>query len=73
MRTNQAIAEVFFTAFKALKENDRAAFLERVIRDAKLREDLIDVALIEEAKKMRGKQVSAREYFAKRHRTGQAA
>ena len=73
MRTNQSIAEVFFTAFKALKENDRTAFLERVIRDAKLREDLIDVALIEEAKKMRGKHVSTKEYFAKRHRKGQAA
>ncbi|MCL4467503.1 MAG: hypothetical protein M1591_01035 [Deltaproteobacteria bacterium] len=51
MRTNQSIAEVFFTAFKALKENDRTAFLERVIRETQLREDPIDVALIEEAKK----------------------
>lgn len=73
MRDNQATAEVFFTAFKALKEKEKRAFLERVLRDSELREDLIDIALIEDAKKVRGKQVPARVYFAKRHRAGQAA
>ena len=73
MRTNQAIAEVFFTAFKVLKDNDKAAFLERVLSDPALREDLIDVVLIEEAKKTKGKSVTAKEYFARRHRAGQAA
>jgi len=38
-----------------------------------LREDLIDIALIEEAKKVKGKSISAGEYFAKRHKTGKAA
>ena len=65
MRSNQATAEVFFTAFKALKSNVKEAFFERVINDPELREDIIDIALIEEAKKVKGKPLSAREYFAK--------
>ena len=73
MQTNQATAEVFFTAFKALKTSEKEAFLEKVISVPALREDLIDIALIEEAKKTKGKPISAREYFAKRHKTGKAA
>ncbi len=73
MQTNQATAEVFFTAFKALKTNEQEAFLEKVISDPTLREDIIDIALIEEAKKVKGKSISAREYFAKRHKTGKVA
>ena len=65
MRANQATAEVFFTAFKALKSEEKEAFLERVISDPELREDIIDIALIERAKKVKGKAVSAKEYFAK--------
>ena len=66
MKTNQATAEVLFTAFNALKDNEQEAFLEKVISDTELREDLRDIILIEEAKKTKGKPVSAREYFAKR-------
>jgi hypothetical protein len=33
--------------------------------DSELREDLIDAALIEKAKKVKGKSVSATEYFSK--------
>lgn len=73
MRTNQATAEVFFTAFKALKSDEKEAFLEKVINDPKLREDLIDIALIEKAKKVKGRSVSAKEYFSKRRKTRNAA
>lgn len=73
MRANQATAEVFFTAFKALRNREREAFLEKVISDPELREDLIDLALIEKAKKVKGKSVTAKEYFAKRHKAGSAA
>ena len=73
MRTNQATAEVFFTAFKALKSKEKEAFLERVISDPDLREDIIDVALIEQAKKVKGKTVSAKEYFTKRRKARNAA
>ena len=73
MRANQATAEVFFTAFKALKSKEREAFLERVLSDPELREDFIDVALIEKAKRGKGRPVSAREYFAKRRKMENAA
>ncbi len=68
MRTNQATAEVFFTAFKSLKSNEKEALLEKIINDPELREDIIDIALIEEAKKVKGKPISARECFAKRQK-----
>jgi hypothetical protein len=63
----------FFTAFKALKGNEREAFLEKVISDPGLREDLMDLALIEKAKKVKGREVPAREYFDKRRGAGKAA
>ena len=70
MRSNQATAKVFYTAFKALKNKEKEAFLEKVISDTELREDLIDIFLIEKAKKIKGKPVSAMEYFAKRRKMG---
>ena len=57
MRTTQTTAEVFFTAFKALKGKEKEAFLEKVISDPKLREDLIDIVLIEEAKEIKGRPI----------------
>lgn len=71
LRANQATAEVFYTAFKALKSKEKEAFLEKMISDPELREDLTDIALIEKAKKIKGKHVSAMEYFAKRRKTEQ--
>lgn len=68
MKTSQATAEIFFTAFKALKSAEREAFIEKIISDPQLREDLIDIALIEKAKKVKGKPVSAREYFSRRRK-----
>ncbi|MEK7312884.1 MAG: hypothetical protein AAB065_00265 [Deltaproteobacteria bacterium] len=72
MKTNEATATVFFTAFKALKNTEREAFIEKVVSDPALREDLLDIILIEEAKKVKGRTISAVEYFSKR-RKGQAA
>jgi len=46
----QATAEVFWTAFMAMKEEERRAFLERLFADPVLRQDLLDAALIEERK-----------------------
>jgi hypothetical protein len=73
LKAGQATAEVFFTAFKALKSEEKDVFLEKVINDPELREDLIDIALIEKAKKVKGKSVSAKEYFSKRRKAGKAA
>lgn len=68
MKASQATAEVFFTAFKALKNAEREAFIEKVVSDHVLREDLIDLALIGEAKKIKGRPVSARAYFTRRRK-----
>ncbi|MBI4653849.1 MAG: hypothetical protein HY752_02490 [Nitrospirae bacterium] len=73
MRTSEATAEVFFTAFKTLKNKGKEAFLEKVISNHELREDLFDIVLIEEAKKAKGKPVYAREYFTKRRKARNVA
>ena len=66
MKTIESTAEVFFTAFRALKKKEKEAFLHMVFNDMRLREDLIDIALIEKAKKVKGTAISARAYFARR-------
>lgn len=68
MKTSNATAEVFFTAFKSLKSAEKEAFIEKVVNDPKLRGDLIDVALIEKAKKVKGRSVDARKYFARQRK-----
>lgn len=71
MNTSLATVEVFFTAFKTLKRKEREAFLEKVVSgDHELREDLMDVLMIEKAKEVKGKTVSAKTYFANREKTG---
>ena len=69
MKASQETAEVFFTAFKALGRTEKEAFIEKMISDTKLRKDLIDIVLIEEAKKVKGKPISAKEYFLRRRKT----
>lgn len=66
MTTTQATAEVFFTAFKSLKGKEREAFLEKVLGDSEIRHDIIDIALIEQAKTVKGKAVDTKTYFQKR-------
>jgi hypothetical protein len=66
MTTAQATAEVFFTAFKSMKSKEREAFLEKVMNDSEIRQDMLDIALIEEAKRVKGKAVDAKSYFLKR-------
>ena len=41
-----------------------------IIRDPELREELFDLALIDKAKKVKGKSVPAKEYFEKRRKSG---
>jgi len=73
MNISEATAEIFFTAFKALKTREKEAFLEKVVSDRNLREDLIEIALIEKAKKVKGAAVPAGEYFARRKKQANAA
>ena len=51
MTTAQATAEVFWTAFMAMSAEVRKAFLERLIASPRIREDLLDAAVIEERKR----------------------
>lgn len=44
-----------------------------MINDPELKEDLFDLALMEKAKKVKGKAISAREYFTKRHKNRNTA
>ncbi len=48
MTGTQATAEVFWTAFIHMSASERRAFLERLIADPDLREDLLDAAVMEE-------------------------
>ena len=50
MTANQATAEVFWTAFQALKKSEREVFIERLLRDEKLAEDLRYAAMIAQRK-----------------------
>lgn len=47
MSVTDATAEVFVTAFKALKRREREAVLKRLVSDAKVAEDLADTLVLE--------------------------
>ena len=42
MKTHEATAEVFWTAFRTLPREGREAVIHRLLSDKRLREDLID-------------------------------
>ncbi len=48
MGKKEATAEVFMTAFKALKKEERDIFLTSLLKDRSLREDLMDIAVAQE-------------------------
>lgn len=50
MTKSQATVEVFYTAFQALKKNEREAFIARLLQDENLAEDLRFAAIIEKRK-----------------------
>lgn len=47
MSATEATAEVFITAFKALKPKQRAAVMELIFADKQLAEDAADTLLLE--------------------------
>ena len=47
MKEKGAAAEVFLTAFKTLPRNEQDRFLSELLKDKRLREDLIDIAIAE--------------------------
>ncbi len=64
MTQPQAIAEVFYTAFQALKKSEREAFINRLLEDEKLAEDLRYAVVIE--KRRKEPTVSLDDYLTKR-------
>jgi hypothetical protein len=50
MTQSQAVAEVFYIAFQALKKSEREAFINRLLEDETLAEDLRYAAVIEKRK-----------------------
>ena len=64
MTQPQATAEVFYTAFQALKKSEREAFIARLLQDEKLAEDFRYAAIIE--KRRKEPTVSLDDYLAKR-------
>ena len=50
MTQPQATAEVFWTAFQALKPKEREAFLARLMKDKNLAEDLRYAAVVQKRK-----------------------
>jgi hypothetical protein len=48
MTTIEATAEVFWTAFQALSKKERDAVVARFLKEKNFREDLIDIAILEE-------------------------
>ena len=47
MSVTEATAEVFVTAFKALKRREREAVLQKLLADAELADDLADTLVLE--------------------------
>ena len=47
MTHTDATAEVFWTAFRVLSRKEQQTVLQRLLKDKSLRQDLIDLAVIE--------------------------
>jgi hypothetical protein len=47
MSATEATAEIFVTAFKALKRKEREAVLQKLVADAELADDLADTLALE--------------------------
>jgi len=50
MKVKEAKAEVFWTAFKGLKKEERQSVIERLLKDTEFMEDLVDIAILEQRK-----------------------
>ena len=51
MTTVDATSEVFMAAFRALPKKARAAVVGKMLSDREFREDLVDIALIEQRRR----------------------
>ena len=55
MTASQAKVEVFLMAFKSLSKRERDEFLASLIKDPRLREDLMDLAVCQARSKEKGR------------------
>jgi len=46
----EAEAEVFWTAFKGLKKEERQSVIERLLKDSEFMQDLVDIVILEQRK-----------------------
>lgn len=67
MTQPQATAEVFWTAYQAMKPKEREAFLGKLMKDKNLAEDLRYGVIIQERKKE--STISLDSYLSKRSKT----
>jgi hypothetical protein len=47
MKAKGATAEIFLTAFKTLPQKEQDVFLSSILKDKRVREDMIDIAIAE--------------------------
>jgi len=66
MSASEATAEVFWTAFRALPKKDQTAVVIRFLKDRQLREDIIDIAVIEQRRREPGRSLDG--YLADRRK-----
>lgn len=66
MTTTQAKAEIFWTAFRSLKRNEREAIIEKILKDKTVREDLRYALVIEDRKNETG--ITLDEYLSRRNK-----
>jgi hypothetical protein len=57
-------ADTVYATFRSLKKTEREAVIERLLRDRQFREDLLDIAIIEQRRGGPGRPL--REYLASR-------
>ncbi len=62
MSTKGATVEVFLEAFKAMPKKEQDIFLAEMLKDKRMREDLIDLSIAEDRAK--GKSRSFKEFIA---------
>ncbi len=64
--TTEATAEVFWTAFRALRKKEKKAVVEKLLRDKDFKEDLVDTVIIEQRQKEPSRSLD--EYLADRRK-----
>lgn len=69
MTAAQAMAKVFFQAFKSLSQKEKDQFLDELLKEKEYRQDLIDIALLEARRHESGRPF--RDYLAERHKQKQ--